>query len=323
MGGLESRPFLLSERKPLTRARRRGKIHLSNIGPKEKAMTTDKPEIIKALVPLSRILEDHDIQIRGEINSAVVKEYEAIVRETGRMDSITLFYDGEFDHAATTFMIGDGWHRIAAYRGAGLVKINANLRQGTRSEAIEYALRRNGHHGAPMSKAQKRSATEIAVKDARIGELTDSKIARMVGVSQSLVSLVRRGISPEAATERVNGSKAKRAVNKASKPDASPAPAPERPAPPPPDPTPTKSRLLNQLYTHISSGVIDELDVIKTLNTPSGSYVLLPNPGSDMTLRVVGANGRVQFEGVVTLKDISFEEVCVKYAAGKLVDSVS
>ena len=43
-------------------------------------MTTDKPGIIKALVPLSRIVEDHDIQIRGEINSEVVKSYEAIVR---------------------------------------------------------------------------------------------------------------------------------------------------------------------------------------------------------------------------------------------------
>lgn len=283
-------------------------------------MTTDKPEIIKALVPLSRIVEDHDIQIRGEINSAVVKDYETIVRETGRMDPVELFYDGEYDRETTKFMAVDGFHRIAAYRSAGHDKIHAFIRRMSRSEAIECALRWN-RHGVPLTNQQKRNATEIAVKDARIGEFADSKIARLIGVSQSLVSLVRRGIPPEAATERTNGAKTKRAEKASPRfagfgeqqtsaaPVQSTAPA---------DPTPTKSRLLNQLFRNISDGVIDELDVIKTLNTPTGSYVFLPNPGSEMNLRVVGANGRVQFEGVVALKDVSYEEVCVKYTAGKL-----
>jgi hypothetical protein len=288
-------------------------------------MATDKPEIIKALVPLSRIVEDHDIQIRGEINSAVVKGYEEIVREFGKMAPVELFYEGEFDRESTQFMAVDGFHRIAAYRSAGLNKIHACIRRMSRSEAIECALRWN-RHGVPLTSHQKRNAVEIAVKDARIGEFADSKIARMIGVSQSLVNLVRRGISPEAATERVNGHKAKQKASDKAAPGPAPIkpmadPEPQRPAPA--DPTPTKSRLLNQLFSHISTGVLDELDVIKTLNTPSGSYVFLPNPGSEMNLRVVGANGRVQFEGTVFLKDVSFEEVCVKYTAGKLTASVT
>lgn len=288
-------------------------------------MTTDKPEVIKALVPLSRITEDHDIQIRGEINSAVVKDYEAIVRETGGMDPIDIWHEGELDRETTVFRTCDGFHRMAAYRAAGMTRIHAYVRRMTKSEAIELALRRNGRHGAPMSKAQKRAATEIAVKDARIGEFADAKIARIVGVSQSLVNLVRRGISPEAATERVNESNTKRATKKTNPRFAgfgerqAASTSAQSSQPPTPDPTPTKSRLLNQLFSHISSGLLDEIDVVKTLNTPAGSYVFLPNPGSEMNLVITGKNGKTQYQGTVTVKDITFEEIYVKEVPGERV----
>jgi hypothetical protein len=47
----------------------------------------------------------------------------------------------------TTFWLADGFHRVAAAQQAGLDTIRAEVREGTRRDAILFAVGANAEHG--------------------------------------------------------------------------------------------------------------------------------------------------------------------------------
>ena len=179
-----------------------------------------------------------------------------------------------------------------------------------------------------MSNAEKRAAANCAVSDSRIGEFTDKKIARMIGVSESLVNQVRRGITPEAATERVkarngNGASAGKAAPRQS---AEPVPSKSAPAPVPQQSTPdaitrpTKKKMLDQVRSWLATDCIDEDDLLKLIGSAAGDYVFMPKVDVGISLKVVGVSGRVQIDVPVSIKQLGFEEIVLRYTAGKLKD---
>jgi len=58
----------------------------------------------------------------------------------------------------TKYLLADGFHRLAAAERKGLREIDAEIREGTDSEAKEYAIYANLRHGKPLTREEYKKA---------------------------------------------------------------------------------------------------------------------------------------------------------------------
>jgi len=136
-------------------------------------------------VGLSAIRVDDDMQVRAGINQQVVEEYAAKLRAGAKFPPIVVFAD------ALGFYIADGNHRYRAHDLAGRTTIEVELRQGTKADALWYALGANKAHGLQLSKQDKRHAVLRAF--ASFPDRGAAEIADHVGCSAQWACIVRRG----------------------------------------------------------------------------------------------------------------------------------
>jgi ParB-like chromosome segregation protein Spo0J len=264
------------------------------------------------LVPLNRIVEDHSIQVRVQIDPAKVSEYTEIIKEHGSMEPMVVFYEG--DVAQAQFLLSDGYHRIRGYRGAGIDKAPCQLRQGGKSEALKFAITRNCRHGATMTNADKRRAAELAVLDPVLGQMTDAEIAKMIGVSSTLVYSSRKGETLESkkeARKRKQREEASDTGGKGMGPAVQPVITKERKGDRNID-VPTRAQFLKMIEDRLNNDLLDEEDLIKLCNGPTGDYVFLPKKGGEMNLKIVGTNGRKKHEATVQFVSAKFGEVTLR-----------
>lgn len=106
---------------------------------------------------------------------------------------VTAFYDGSH------YWLADGFHRLSAALELDYVKITADIRQGTRRDAVLYSIGANATHGLSRTNADKRRAVERMLHDEEWRGWSDREIARRCAVSNRFVSNLRVGAS-------VNGS---------------------------------------------------------------------------------------------------------------------
>ena len=84
----------------------------------------------------------------------------------------SVFYDGQ------AYWLADGFHRVRAAQEAGLAGINADVRQGTRRDAVLFSAGANAVHGLRRSNADKRRAVETLLNDEEWRAWSDNEIAR-------------------------------------------------------------------------------------------------------------------------------------------------
>jgi hypothetical protein len=102
---------------------------------------------------------------------------------------VVLFYDG------SEYWVGDGFHRIEAYRRAiGGNPNSTPVRAGSRRDAILYAAGANASHGLRRTQADKRRSVETLLMDAEWAKWSDREIARQCKVSADLVGAVRKHV---------------------------------------------------------------------------------------------------------------------------------
>jgi len=272
------------------------------------------------IVPLKLIEREKRFQVRiGSLDAKTIFEYEQIIHTVGHMDPLVIFRRGE------KYTLASGWHRFAAYENCGKPTAPCEIRDGDDSEVLACAIRSNAKHGLRMTQADKRRAGDLAVTDPVLGQLSDAKIAHMLGVSTSFINICRRGIKPEA--------KAPREKKKPDPPPAAPVPSKqeiESPAPPAArarerqnaDPRPTKATFLRQIQQHLDLDVVEEDDIIKLFETPGEQYVWLTKPGSPVKLRIINRTGRVLLEADMILKGAGLNEVVVKAEGIKEITAV-
>ena len=266
-------------------------------------------ENAKKLVPISKIVLDPSIQVRVQIDPKEVKAQEALIQEHGSVDGIVLYYQN--DPLTDPLLLSDGFHRLEAYRNLGHTEVRAILRKGDKSDALKYAIVNNCHHGARMTNADKRRAAELAVVDEKIGELEDKVIARMIGISVSLVAEVRRGETKETKRRKV-------AERKQRKESSGPVPvvAHVRNAE---EKRPTKAMRLAQVREDLRLDVIEEADLVGLMETKSAAYYFLPKSGEKIALKIIGKTGRPMVElPVLIVKDWKCEQIILKLEDGKV-----
>jgi len=90
----------------------------------------------------------------------VIEDYAAAMVMGAEFPPVVVFYDGEHHWLA------DGYHRRDAAVAAGLSEILADIRQGTRRDAILFSVGANAAHGLRRTNEDKKRAVLTLLKDA-------------------------------------------------------------------------------------------------------------------------------------------------------------
>lgn len=142
------------------------------------------------------ITVDKELQPRVNLNSDAIADYKDVIFEGGELPPLDLVQDGE------TYYLVDGFHRLSAYKKLGILEVPANIREGSREDAILFAIGANRTHGLRRSNPDKRRAVEMAfgLMAAKGVNWTDTYIGELAGVSSMFVGNIRKELIPETKT---------------------------------------------------------------------------------------------------------------------------
>ena len=135
------------------------------------------------------IKTDGGTQTRVELNSEIIKSYAEDMLEEKEFPPVVVFYDG------SNYWLADGFHRVKASNKAGFTEVDAEVRQGTRRDAILYSVSANSSHGLRRTNQDKRNAVLTLLRDDEWTKWSDRKIAEKCGVSNDFVSRIRKSLS--------------------------------------------------------------------------------------------------------------------------------
>ncbi len=136
---------------------------------------------------LDAIRLDAGTQTRAHIDDVTVGEYaEAMARGDCFPPVVVFQNDGEF-------ILADGFHRVKARHRAGHKHLPAEIRQGSRKDALRFALGANDGHGLRRTNGDKRRAVEMALTE--FGNLSDRLLSGMCGVSVTTIGNIRHQLS--------------------------------------------------------------------------------------------------------------------------------
>ncbi|RVD26600.1 MULTISPECIES: hypothetical protein [unclassified Mesorhizobium] len=148
------------------------------------------------LIELASIRTDGGTQSRAVIDKSVAFEYSEDIADGVSFPPVVIFNDGEANWLA------DGFHRYEAHVMAGKKKIAAEIKQGTRRDAILFSVGANATHGLKRTRADKRRAVETLLNDPDWSSWSDWEIARKCYVSNHLVKDVREDLGRNSPSER-------------------------------------------------------------------------------------------------------------------------
>ena len=140
-------------------------------------------------IKISDIRIDGGTQSRAELNHATVDEYSEAMAEGDTFPPIVVFFDG------SSYWLADGFHRLMAHIRNGVDWLAADVRQGTRREAVLYSVGSNAEHGLPRTNADKRHAVMLLLNDEEWARWSTSDIARQCCVSRCLVDSLRTSLA--------------------------------------------------------------------------------------------------------------------------------
>jgi hypothetical protein len=234
---------------------------------KERAVTkpkrAKKPGKGKAAPPEIRdvsVINLHDslfvatVQARAATDEEVVAEYAERMKAGDKFPPVLIFDDG------MERWVADGFHRVLAARRIGRNAFLAEIRQGTRDDALWAAVGANQQHGLRRTNADKAKAVAMAL-EAR-PDLSDRAIAEHVGVHHDTVAAHRATIGISDSQPARTG-KDGRTINTAKigksptetgvKPTPAAAEVDDIPFDDPPPAMPT--RVVDQVGTVLEAGV--------------------------------------------------------------------
>src|SRR4051794_15000683 len=130
---------------------------------------------------------DPATQPRAELNQETVEQYAEHMRDGAELPPVILFDDGH------RYWLADGHHRVHGGRSLGRTHIRAEVRQGSREDAILFGLSANAT--LPRTNEDKRRAVRVALELPRLAGKPDREIAAACAVSHPFVAKVRQELS--------------------------------------------------------------------------------------------------------------------------------
>lgn len=144
---------------------------------------------------IASLRRDGGTQPRATLDPATVEVYADGVREGSPFPPVIVFHDG------TDHWLADGFHRVAAHEAAGASEIDADIRAGTRRDAVLFACGANATHGLRRTTDDKRRAVILLLSDPEWRDWSDREIARRAHVGHPLVADLRR-LTGSSSSER-------------------------------------------------------------------------------------------------------------------------
>jgi hypothetical protein len=133
---------------------------------------------------LSSIRLDGGTQCRVSLDADHIASLVEAFQSDVKIPPVVVFNDG------CDCWLADGFHRYHAAQTAGLSELAADVRSGTRMDAVKFALGANTVAGVLRRRnADKRRCVEIALKE--FSDLSDRQIAELCAVGNQMVGTVR------------------------------------------------------------------------------------------------------------------------------------
>lgn len=138
---------------------------------------------------LEKIRLDGGTQPRAEIDPFIVGDYAEAIQNGAQFPPIIAFFDG------SEYWLADGFHRVNACKKAGITEVVADVRQGTRRDAVLFSVGANATHGLRRTNQDKRRAVETLLRDTEWANWSNNQIAKQCAVSLDLVNRMRKDTS--------------------------------------------------------------------------------------------------------------------------------
>lgn len=164
------------------------------------------------MLALAVIRRDGGTQFRQALDSTIVEEYAALLRDSdapGPLPPVVAFYDG------SSYWLADGFYRTAACDRIGRSMIPCEVRPGTVRDARIYAATEANHHGVRMTPMEKRTCVMAVLQDEEGRGWSDREIARRCGVGYTLVAEVRKELPARAVPRKGKDGKIRKLPTKA------------------------------------------------------------------------------------------------------------
>ena len=100
-------------------------------------------------IPLSKIKADPAVQVRMRLNDETIERYMEILDQ---LPPIIVY------NVDSKLILVDGFHRRAAAERLGRSEIEAETKQGTGNDALEYAIKVNSIHGLALTREEYKAA---------------------------------------------------------------------------------------------------------------------------------------------------------------------
>jgi hypothetical protein len=147
-------------------------------------------------LPIDEIRTDGGTQIRLEIDQETVQRYHDAMADSPQnaphpLPPIDVYHDKK----AKAYWLTDGFHRHAAAKRLGRLKIACNVTEGNREAAILEACMANATHGLPRSNADKRRAVETFLR--LRPDWSDRNVAAATHTSHTFVAQTRARLAGE------------------------------------------------------------------------------------------------------------------------------
>ncbi len=146
------------------------------------------PEMVNRKIRLSieLIKIDGGTQPREVIDDNLVAEYADAMTDGAKFPPVIVFHDGG------AYWLADGFHRYWAATKNEWKTIDAEVRKGTRRDAVLFSCGANTDHGLRRTNADKRRAVETLLTDPEWAKWSDREIATQCRVGRDLVGELRK-----------------------------------------------------------------------------------------------------------------------------------
>lgn len=138
-----------------------------------------------ARVALTSIAFSEGTQVRASIDVGLVGEYAEAMADGAVFPPIVVFHDGN------RYYLADGFHRFLAAQRFEARDIAADVRAGTKADALWFALGANRKNGKRLSETDKRHAIVLALQT--WPDKSQNQIAEQVGCTQRRPDRRRNG----------------------------------------------------------------------------------------------------------------------------------
>jgi hypothetical protein len=140
-------------------------------------------------IPIDKFRRDPELTSRVKGTSPkVIAEYSLAMAGGAAFPPVVAFLDPD-----GALWLADGFHRVAAAEAAGKTTIAAELREGSRSDAMVHAAGANGSHGFRRTTADKRRAVQMLLEVR--ADWSDVRIAEAARVTDKTVAAERRRLN--------------------------------------------------------------------------------------------------------------------------------